>query len=400
MLLPKSFRFLLTLLLLILWAFVPVKMVQSQDSPLLLEFELSPVLENAQLLSLTGLGIDAQGAGPVLLTGRLINQSSERVENLYLEFRVEASRVGLLAEFIQRQAFPFSLDPNQIVNTTNNDIQNEEIPGIEEKLDFDGGLTLAGEEFIENLSGTTLPSDIYTFSIVIYQVTNATGRRTMAAETVVLGVGNRQSVDDPVVFDEESIFLRAPGDVLGTEVSITNLFPQFSWEGDAANEFRLVVVRSNGQDTPESLLQNAYSSEPVDEGGQLLQFENLDVLVDGNTFQYPPSGAQALQYGQTYFWQLSTEIQTAIGTEIIISDIWGFRLVSPSENTGAPEIDGDQLQALIALIGQEQFNTLTENGYAVASIEIEGVTYEGPAAINKLEELFEKITNGDIIVNN
>jgi len=389
-----------SLFICIVLLFVPGTGSYAQNSPITLEFELSPQLENAQILSLSGLGINAQGAGPVLLSGRLINQSNETISDLYIEFRASASKVGLLTEVVQRSGFPFDMSPNQVIYATNNDIQNEEVPGIEEKLQFDGGLTLTGEDFIESLSGTSLPADIYTLTLTVYQVTNAGGRRTMASESIVLGIGNRASVDDPVVFDEESIFLRAPGDVLGTDANITNLFPQFSWEGDAANQFRLIVVRSNGQDTPESLLQNAYSSDPVTEGGELLQFENLDVLVSGNTFQYPPSGAQALQYGQTYFWQLSSELQTASGPELVISDIWRFRLISPSNNSGVPELDEDQLQVLIALIGQEQFNNLTENGYVLSSLELDAVTYEGPAAVNKLRELFEKIEDGDIIVNN
>lgn len=399
MLLPDRVP-LFSLLICVVVLFVPGTGSYAQNSPITLEFELSPTLENAQVLSLSGLGINAQGAGPVLLSGRLINQSNETISDLYIEFRASAAKVGLLAEVTQSSGYPFDLSPNQVLYATNNDIQNEEVPGIEEKLKFDGGLTLTGEDFIESLSGTSLPADIYTLTLTVYQVTNAGGRRTMASESAVLGIGNRESVDDPVVFDEESIFLRAPGDVLGTDANITNLFPQFSWEGDAANQFRLIVVRSNGQDTPESLLQNAYSSDPVTEGGELLQFENLDVLVSGNTFQYPPSGAQALQYGQTYFWQLSSELQTASGPELVISDIWRFRLISPSNNSEVPELDEDQLQALIALIGQEQFNDLTENGYVLSSFELDGVTYEGPAAVNKLRELFEKIEDGAIIVNN
>ena len=45
----------------------------------------------------------------------------------------------------QQAAYPFSLNPGQVVFATNNDVQNEEIPGISDIMKFDGGLTSTGE---------------------------------------------------------------------------------------------------------------------------------------------------------------------------------------------------------------------------------------------------------------
>ena len=109
--------------------------------------------------SLSSLGVDTEGGGPVIISGSLINNTTERLENLYFEFDVEAASYGVLARIRQQAAYPFSLYPGQVVFATNNDIQSEEIPGISDEMKFDGGLTPTGENFVDDLSGTTLPND-------------------------------------------------------------------------------------------------------------------------------------------------------------------------------------------------------------------------------------------------
>ena len=74
--------------------------------------------------------------------------------------------------------------PGQVVFATNNDIQNEEIPGISDIMKFDGGLTSTGENFVEDLSGTTLPNDQYSFAVRIYQVDEVGRRELLANETI------------------------------------------------------------------------------------------------------------------------------------------------------------------------------------------------------------------------
>ncbi len=383
-------------LLVSIFTFVPSKSVFAQSEVLTLDITLSPALENAQVLGLTSLGVDNRGSGPVLFSGSLVNNTNEKLDNLFFEFLIQSGNVGVIAKLTQQAAYPFTLDPGQVVFGDNNDIVNEKLPGVEETMRFDGGLTPEGEDFIENLGGsTTLPSDFYTFTITVFQVTNALGKEVLATQTVELG-----GSDDGVVVDEKTILLKNPGDVIGADVNITNPFPQFSWEGDAANTYRLLVVRANGQDSPESLIEIARSSEPTNESGSLQQFENLDLTTIGNTIQYPSSGVQALQPGQTYYWQVSTEVQTAIDAEIFTSEIWTFKLANPGENTTLVEIDQDAFDALIALIGEEEYATLTESGYAFESIEINNQIVSGATAIQLLTEIIQKIDDGDIILNN
>ncbi len=163
-----------------------------QSDKVTLEFSLSPILEQAQVLGLSSLGVDTEGGGPVIISGSLVNNTTERLENLYFEFDVEAASYGVLARIRQQAAYPFSLNPGQVVFATNNDIQNEEIPGISDRMKFDGGLTSTGENFVEDLSGTTLPNDQYSFAVRIYQVTEEGRRELLANETIQLGVTYRK----------------------------------------------------------------------------------------------------------------------------------------------------------------------------------------------------------------
>lgn len=366
----------------------------AQSDKVTLEFSLSPVLEQAQVLGLSSLGVDTEGGGPVIISGSLVNNTTERLENLYFEFDVEAASYGVLARIRQQAAYPFSLNPGQVVFATNNDIQNEEIPGISDRMKFDGGLTSTGENFVEDLSGTTLPNDQYSFAVRIYQVTEEGRRELLANETIQLG-GN---ISEGGVVDELTILLRTPGDLVGAEAAITNPIPQLSWEGDASLNYRVLVVSGNGADSPESLLESAKSSEATNMGGSLLQFEYLDQNIRGNSLQYPTNGVQALVPGQTYYWQVVTSMNTALGTNEVVSEIWEFTLVDPGSESNVVEVDQETVQAIVQLIGQDTYNLLLETGYSFENIEIDGQVYTGIVGVQKILELIEKFQNGDLVI--
>ena len=365
-----------------------------QSDKVTLEFSLSPVLEQAQVLGLSSLGVDTEGGGPVIISGSLVNNTTERLENLYFEFDVEAASYGVLARIRQQAAYPFSLNPGQVVFATNNDVQNEEIPGISDRMKFDGGLTSTGENFVEDLSGTTLPNDQYSFAVRIYQVNEEGRRELLANETIQLG-GN---ISEGGVVDELTILLRTPGDLVGAEAAITNPIPQLSWEGDASLTYRVLVVSGNGSDSPESLLESAKSSEATDMGGSLLQFEYLDQNIRGNSLQYPTNGVQALVPGQTYYWQVVTSMNTALGTNEVVSEIWEFTLVDPGSESNVVEVDQETVQAIVQLIGQDTYNLLLETGYSFENIEIDGQVYTGIVGVQKILELIEKFQNGDLVI--
>ena len=360
-----------------------------------IDIQLAPILAQSQVLGLTSLGVDNRGSGPQLFSGTLRNETDEPLNNLYFEFRIDAATVGTIAEVEQQAAYPFSLAPQQIVYGTNNDIVNEKIPGIDDDIRFNGGFTVAGEDFIESLGGSTeLPNDVYSIYGSVSQVTNECGRVVIAEETVTLGGGSTGAV-----LDELSITLRTPGAEIGSNFSISNPYPQLSWEGDASVEYRVIVVSGDADQDVQTMISDVKGGAP--NGPPIGNYEFLDVTVTGTSLQYPTAGAQALVTGRTYYWQVSTEVRTVNDTEEYVSDIWSFTLIDPSDGSAvaAQEIDEETIQALLALIGQELYTTLSEDGFLFESIELDSQSFSGVVGIQKLAEILQMINDGEIIVN-
>lgn len=353
--------------------------------------DLMPTLENAQELGLATLGLDSEGKGPVLGSVSLQNLEDSVISNLYLEFSIEAAKKGVIISFRQKGINPFSLDPRQLVYVTNNNITDDAIPGVEETVSFEETENNV-DEFFEDLDDvSTLPSDVYTVSATLSRRTNACGTQELATAFAEIG-------GEAFISEEQDIFLRTPGDVIDGNVEITNPFPQFSWEGEAGIEYRLVVVNDNGQDSPESLLQGATSTEPTTSGGSLLEFENLDVTLTGNTFQYPSSGAQPLEEGQTYYWQVIASIQTGNSSEERSSEVWSFVLSKAESGEPTVVINNEIRRTLVSFLGEDAYNRLKEAGFSLQNIEIDGVVMSGPQATIKLAEILQKIEDGDIII--
>ncbi|HBZ39831.1 MAG TPA: hypothetical protein DEO59_15650 [Balneola sp.] len=380
------------LVLLSVFLFVPAEKVKAQNQIVALEIDINDILSNSQFIGLTNLGLDSEGRGPVLVSGYIQNLTNEVVTDLYIEVKVFAGKIGEIVNVTSRPGFPFSLQPTQSVYINNNTLSEDGVQGISDKVKFDGGLTTEGDEFIESLDGsTTLPADIYSIEIIVFQNTNENGRVDLAS--ISAEIGGAVPVSESVDF-----FLRTPGDVTDANVEITNPYPQFSWEGEQGIEYRLLVVKNSATDSPESLLESARSSAPPKEGGSLLQFENLDIRVTGESFQYPSSGAIPLEPGQTYFWQLSTSIQSGINIEERTSEIWSFKLSEPETTDDSIVITEETKKALINLVGNGTFENLVSSGFTIQSFQIDGVTYSGAQATIILAELLRKIEAGDIVL--
>ncbi len=378
---------------LLLICFVPIKNTQAQNEILSLDVEVSDILANSQLLGITTLGLNSDGTGSVLLSLNLRNLTNETQRNLFFDIQVSAAKTGVLLNINSKPSRPFSLSPNQSIYATNNNLADDRLPGVQENVAFDIKLTPEGDNFFENLDGsTTLPADIYGISITVFRQDNINGRVDLVTESAELGGGVplAESVD---------IFLRTPGDIIDADADITNPFPQFSWEGEQGIEYRLIVVKSSANDSPESLLESARSTAPLLDGGSYLQNENLDIRVVGESFQYPSSGAQPLEPGQLYFWQLSTTIQNGNTQEERTSEIWSFKLSEP-ETTDAPIVITEETKkAISTLVGSGRFNGLVSSGFTVQSFQIDGVTYSGTQASIILAELLRRIENGDIVIS-
>ena len=91
-------------------------------------------------------------------------------------------------------------------------------------------------------------------------------------------------------------------------------------------------------------------------------------------------------------------MNTALGTNEIVSEIWEFTLIDPGTESTVVEVDQETVQALVQLIGKDTYTLLLETGYSFENIEIDGQVYTGVVGVQKILELIEKFQNGDLVI--
>ncbi|MEO1021435.1 MAG: hypothetical protein AAFW89_02745 [Bacteroidota bacterium] len=253
----------------------------------------------------------------------------------------------------------------------------------------------AGDLLLEELDGSTiLPEDIYTITVSVFQSSDSLGVQLLTSYAENIGGG-----ETGIISQEEDVFLRAPGDVVGIETEITNPFPQFSWEGEGGIQYRIIVVAQTGNESPEALLQAALGTPPQQEGGEFLPFEHVDVQVLGDTYQYPASGVLPLIAGKTYYWQVYRTVQTAADQETLRSDVWTFSLAAQGSALGGVTLSEEARQSLRRLVGDELFAQLSEQGFVLESIRLEnGSELTSSLLAQFLEDLLVKVDGEEIII--
>ena len=361
------------------------------------DIRLSDPVTQAQVLGLSTLGVDRRGEGQSLGTLLIQNNTSETQDDLYLHVKVESTAEGTLVELDQEQGQPFSLSPNQTVQANNNRLQ-EGLPGIDVTPTFSGGLTNAGEGFVNDLEGQTqLPNDEYTLTLAVYQGTPS-GRQRLDQASATVGSSPSAGV--------ASIYVNRPGGEVGSGLDpvINTQRPTFDWAGESGLDYRLVVVQSGGQDSPETLIESAEGTGPIlvdnnNRNNTLLEHEMADVRLSTNSFQYPSSSVKQLQPGQTYFWRVSALVQTAEGENVIPSEIWSFS-IAESQSGEPTEMSNEMEQALRDLVESDQLSTIQEEDMSPQSVIIDGQEYSGAEMERKLNEFLNRAKRGEITITN
>lgn len=361
--------------------------VQAQLS---MDVEVDEVLSNAQSINIQTL-VANNGKGPNLFRMYLQNNSSEYINDLYFRIVIESDKIGRIVEIEQLSGQPFSLNPNQQVFATNNNI-GDGLPGVEEVIQFDGEFTPQGEEFVNDLQGSTrLPADTYQIMIEIYQ--GSVGGEQLARASAEIGAN--------IVEDTRDFYLLSPGDVVGSDAMISNSYPNFQWQGATGTNYRLIVVESKSNDSPQSLMDGAQSTEPIQStgssaGGSLVDYEMLDVVTNQSSFQYPNSGVQNLKPGKTYYWRIISQLESSGGVDARESEIWSFTL-RDGRDSGAVQRSSEATRALRQLLG-DRLQNITEEGYSFQSIQVQGQVFQGGQALQKLMELDRRAQQGDVSI--
>lgn len=361
------------------------------SAQLSMEFEIDEALENSQSINAQSL-LSNNLRGPNLFNLYLENQnSSEYLNDLYLRVVIGSDEIGQIVEVEQVSGRPFSLNPGQQVYADNNNSGNG-LPGVEEAILFDRNFTEQGRSFYNELKGSTsLPADQYRVKVEVYQ--GSVNGELLASQTAEVGTS--------LVEDVRDFYLLSPGDELGSEATISSSYPNFQWQGASDVRYRLLVVESRGDESPQSLIEGAMSTDPIESigsnaGGALVDYEMLDVLVDGSGYQYPNSGVQELEPGNTYYWRIVSQLETNSGVQERESEIWNFTLADlrTSSDSRQPE---ETTRALEKILG-DRFEEVRQNGYSFDSIEIEGQSFQSGQAMQKMLELVRKSEQGDISI--
>lgn len=361
--------------------------VQAQLS---MEVEVDETLSNSQTINIQTL-IANNGRGPTLFRMYLQNNTSEYINDLYFRILIESDKIGRIADVKQVNGQPFSLSPGQQVFATNNNI-GDGLPGVEEVIQFSGDFTSEGEEFVNQLQGSTrLPADTYRITVEIYQ--GSVGNELMARQSAEIGAN--------IVEGTQDFYLLSPGDVAGADATISSSYPNFQWQGATGTSYRLIVVEAKENDSPQSLIDGAQSTQPIQtngssSGGSLVDYEMLDVVVNQTSFQYPNTGVQSIEPGNTYYWRIVSQLETSSGVEAQESEIWNFTLLDTRES-GSSQRGSQAARALEQLLG-DRLQQITEEGYSFQSIEIDGQIYQGGQALQKLMELGSQAGSGDVSI--
>lgn len=364
---------------------------KSASAQITMEFDIDESLENSQSVNAQSI-LANDLRGPRLYQLYLQNQSStDYINDLYLRIVIESDAIGRIVEIGQVSGRPFSLDPGQQVYANNNN-SGDGLPGIEEALLFNREFTESGREFYNELQGSSsLPADTYSVTVEIYQ----------GSINGELLVSQTDEVETNTVEDTRDFYLLSPGDELGAEAVISNQYPNFQWQGESGIRYRLLVVESKSDESPQSLMEGAMSTDPTEStgssaSGSLLDHEMLDVIVDGSGFQYPNSGVQDLEPGMEYYWRIISQIETNSGIEERESEIWNFTLAGLRASNAGEESD-ETARALERVLGN-RFEELQQEGYSFESIEVEGQVLQSAEAMQKVMELARKNEQGDISI--
>lgn len=372
---------------------LPVEKTVARQSDIIIELRMEEALTSSQIINLTT--FQDRGDGSQLFTLFIQNKGDQRKDSLYLNFKIRSGRGTILAEAYQPETQPFSLDPGQVIYATNNSIE----AGSSGTIALTWKLTDEGKELVNQLGGSTiLPGGTYTVEAAVSEVKNSLGGDGSSTAMV----SSVADLGEELQEDIKSIYLLGPGDVNGSNAVINNSLPVFRWEGQTGVQYRLLVVEAQGADSPESLLQGSQSTGPVIENGSfaagsLLDYEVLDVILEGSSFQLPASGVRQLKPGATYYWQVIAQLQSATGLQERFSEIWSFVLDyqgSSLNNTMIP-VNEELLTSLQELVGEENYQLLQSRGLRLESVIIDGQTLTGVAALQKLLEIREKLNRGE-----
>ncbi len=317
--------------------------------------------QNIEMFFLNDVDLNNPGSSPLLFWARIKNDSQER--QVILSLQIISENYGVLA---QGESKPFVLRPDTLIELDNRKLAQGNSPF--ELADY--SLNQDNLKKLQDaiMSTGLLPSDHYSFILKIQDVKDPSAQNE---KDINLDITN------PTVIE-----LFSPGAPVGSS-ELPQLYtqqPQFVWNSNAESFTITICERMPSNSSPEDVMQNVprYKGE-----------------VKGTSFLYPASGAYPLEEGKTYYWQVSSNVQTSNGPYLLKSEIWGFK-IARRESPGKRLLQA-QIQALAE---NPIFENFFQDGGQLEGYHPTGVVFLNGQAVSMedVQILLGKIESGQIKV--
>ena len=153
-----------------------------------------------------------------------------------------------------------------------------------------------------------------------------------------------------------AINLEYPGGAL-SDTSSTEIFtnyPLLVWSSSGCDACVSFVRVAEFNPNVHSSMDEAIQDERRLPFDQAQEWENIGIV---NTYQYPLSGAQPLEFGKVYVWQVKHELITTAGSDELLSPIYAFRIHDVGSSTTTTSYH-PIVQILQQVLSEDQFNSL------------------------------------------
>lgn len=327
--------------------------------------------------------INRPGTGPPIFFIDIENEDAT-AHTVVMRLSVASRNRGRLSN---GETGSFTLQPNQVVNLSSNDIFSNS--GLYRLQTYQVDEAAVRDLVNDVLSTGRLPRDVYTFRV---ELLDAAEGGIFDTEVFDIRVSNPHKLD--------LIFPGAPasGGLSDCPVLFTEL-PQFRWESDM-RIFRMVIAPIRKGQDPENALNNEPRYTRIfvlqsNQGGLVspgdLPFNDRIEIIPNTSFQFPPSGEVLQLKKGTFVWQVTGIVRTSSGPLQFKSEIFCFRVV----NLDKVDTGMEQLRVVLKnLLGGDYEKLFGEGGelegYLPKRIRFDGKEVTPGELLIRLQKISEK----------
>jgi len=272
---------------------------------------------------------------------------------------------------------------------------------------------------LRDVTGSSINLSVYIQDVIDVADLNSmlssimtTGRLTDGNYTFQFGVasGSTEAACESAspIFETKTVTVKSPNainleypggslsDTSSTEI-FTN-YPLLVWSSSGCDACVTFVRVAEFNPNVHSSMDEAIQDERRLPFDQAQEWENIGIV---NSYQYPLSGAQPLEFGKVYVWQVKHELITTAGSDELLSPIYAFRIHDVGSSTTTTSYH-PIVQILKQVLSENQFNALFGPSAVLDEFSPSG-TYRINGDSDDLSatiSLLNRITNGTASITN